>query len=324
MTVSLRIFSAALAVAAVCAFCLPVHAQSAPRSVPEASVNPKPIPEASLNPKPIAGRKVPVPFPTGADPLEIARSIRLLAPEEMAEPDRLLEANSESSIAERAGYADIAFNQGAWSYRQVACPALPNHLFLRFTRNNGAGDESVFSASIPRNSEGHIRVIPIERRSYSLFSPAPINALTIAAFNRIRSEDQPGPAPDAAAIPTPDSPASWLGTALCYAALAGANPMAAPLNTANGKVYPAAPAPSLEIPSEGGAIIRFTDFSAERNASLRPMAWSLIFNGNGKLLKATHGIASVHGETNLAPSTAKESNIAPSNAAQNATPIPSH
>jgi hypothetical protein len=324
MTVSLRIFSAALAVAATFAPCLHARAQSAPRTVPEASVNPKPVPEASLNPKPIAERKVPVPFSTGPDPFEIARSIRSLAPEEMTESDRLREANSESSIAERAGYADIAFNRGTWSYRQLACPALPNHLFLRFTRNNGAGDESVFSASIPRNGEGHIRIIPIERRSYSLFSPAPINALTIAAFNRIRTEDQPGPANDSARHPAPDSSAGWLGTALCYAALAGANPMAAPLNAANGKIYPAAPAPSLDIPREGGAIIHFTDFSAQRNASTRPMAWTLIFNSNGKLLKATHVVAAVQGEANLAPSSAKETNIAPSNAAQDARPIPSH
>jgi hypothetical protein len=54
------------------------------------------------------------------------------------------------------------------------------------------------------------------------------------------------------------------------------------------------------------------------------MAWSLIFNSNGKLLKATHVVAAVHGEANLAPSSAKETNIAPSNAAQNARPIPSH
>ncbi len=233
--------------------------------------------------------------------MEIARSIQLRTPDAMSQQDRLLEADSESSVAERAGYADIAFNEGKWSYRQLVCPALPNHLFLRFTRNNGSGDVSVFSASVPRNNQGHIRIIPIERRSYSLFSPAPINALTIAAFNRIRAEDQPdAPAGHAA---------SWLGTALCYAALAGANPLAAPEDAATAKNFPSASAPSLEIPAQGGAIARFTDFSTVP----RPMVWTLIFNAKGKLLKATHAPSGMHQEKPIPPSTAE----------QNAKPVPS-
>jgi hypothetical protein len=261
------------------------HAQTAADASPDTPANAKPVPE----------RSVPTPFSPGAGPLEIARSIQLRSPDAMTEQDRLLEANSESSIAEHAGYADIAFNEGKWSYQQLVCPALPNHLFLRFTRNNGAGDVSVFSASIPRNGQGRIRIIAIERRSYSLFSPAPVNALTIAAFNHIRVEDQPDPAPNAAP--------GWLGTALCYAALAGANPAAAPEETTGGRNFPSGSAPSLEIPAQGGAVIRFTDFSAVP----RLMAWSLIFSTKGRLLRATHGPAGVNGQKAVPPSTADES-----------------
>lgn len=249
------------------------------------------------NAKAIPERTVSTPFPHAAGPLEIARSIQLRSSDQMSEHDRLLEADAESSIAERAGYADIAFNQGKWSYTQLVCPALPNHLFLRFTRNNGAGDVSVFSASIPRNGEGHIRIIPILRRSYSLFSPAPINALTIAAFNRIRIEDKSGAVP------------GWLGTGLCYAALAGANPMAASGGAMIGqKNFPAASAPILEIPPDGGAVVHFTDVSA----TPRPMQWSLIFNGKGRLLKATHSTALMDAEKA----------IPADNAAQKAKPVP--
>ena len=241
--------------------------------------------------KPIPERVVPTPFPPGAGPLEIARSIQLRTPDQMTQQDRLLEADAESSIAERAGYADIAFNEGMWSYTQLVCPALPNHLFLRFTRNNGVGDVSVFSASIPRNGEGHVRIVPIQRRSYSLFSPAPVNALTISAFNRIRAEDKPEGAP------------SWLGTALCYAALAGANPAAAQMDAMTGpKKYPQASSPVLEIPSQGGAVIRFTDMSAKP----QPMAWSLEFNAKGRLLKATHSSAGIAPEQAVPLSTAEQ------------------
>ncbi|HEX4030535.1 MAG TPA: hypothetical protein VHX20_09230 [Terracidiphilus sp.] len=242
--------------------------------------------------KPVPQWIVPTPFPPDAGPLEIARSIQLRSADAMSEQDRLIEADAESSIAERAGYNDIAFNQGKWSYDQLVCPALPNHLFLRFTRNNGAGDVSLFSASIPRNGEGHVRIIPIERRSYSLFSPAPINALTISAFNRIRAEEKSSGA-------TP----GWLGTALCYAALAGANPVAARMDTMDGsRKYPQASPPILEVTLQGGAVIRFTDMSAKP----RPMVWSLIFNSNGRLLKATHGPAGILPERAVLPSTAEQ------------------
>lgn len=249
------------------------------------------------NARPVPERIVPTPFPLAAQPLETGRSIQLRPAGEMSEQDRLLEADAESSIAERAGYNDIAFNEGKWSYEQLVCAALPNHLFLRFMRNNGAGDVSVFSASIPRNGEGHIRIIPIERRSYSLFSPAPINALTIAAFNRIRMEDKSGVTP------------GWLGTGLCYAALAGANPVAAQMSTMDGpKKYPQASSPILQISSAGDAVILFTDMSAKP----RPMAWSLIFNSKGRLLKATHGPAGIM----------PEQAVAPVNIEQTAKPVP--
>lgn len=246
--------------------------------------------------RPIPEHTVPMPFPPNAGPLEIVRSIQLRTPDQMSEPDRLLEAGAESSIAERAGYADIAFNEGKWSYTQLVCPALPHHLFLRFTRNNGVGDVSVFSASIPRNGEGHIRIIPIQRRSYSLFSPAPINALTLSAFNRIRAED-------IAEREKADTTPGWLGTGLCYAALAGANPAAAQMDAMSGqKKYPQASSPILYVPPQGGAVIRFTDMSAKP----QPMAWALEFNGKGRLLKASHTSAGLKPEQSEPLSTAEQ------------------
>jgi hypothetical protein len=288
--VRFKIFPLLLVFAAFGAWCAPCGAQSGDDPSVRIPANAKPVPD----------HPAPTPFPPGAA-LQVARSIELRSPDAMAEQDRMLEADAESSIAERAGYANIAFNQGKWSYSQLVCPALPNHLFLRFTRNNGTGDLSLFSASIPRNGQGRLRIIPIERRGYSLFSPAPVNALTIAAFNHIRAEDQPD---------NPGGEASgWLGTALCYAALAGASPIAAPQVAPDGPPkFPAASAPVLEIPADGGAVIRFTDLAAVP----RPMAWSLAFNGKGRLLKASHAPAGLSGETPV-PAT---------DPAQNAKPIP--
>jgi hypothetical protein len=223
--------------------------------------------------KPVPQVVIPIPFAIDSTVPGAPPDIAYRTAEQMTEQDRLLEAAAESAISEKAGFADLEFNVGKWTYRQIVCPALPNHLFLGFTRNNGVGDVSLFSASIPRGGEGRVRVIPIQRRGYSLFSPAPINALTISAFNHIRAEEHSDRTPD------------WVGTALCYAALAGAHPrMDWPAATPGREKYPTGSNALMEVPARGGAIIRFTDVASPR----RPMKWALTFNARGRLLKATH------------------------------------
>ncbi len=214
----------------------------------------------------------PMPFPPGSETELPVTALEFRPYDRMTQQDRDLAADGESSIEERAGFAGLEFNQGKWNYQQIVCPALPNHLLLQFTRNNGTGDVSVFSASIPRGDSGRVRIIPILRRGYSLFSPAPINALTISAFNRIRAEEHP------------IDPPQWLATGLCYAALAGAHPQIGPPEVNEIKKLPAPPPGRIFIPMHGGAVISFVDAAAIP----RPMQWTMTFNGKGKLLKATH------------------------------------
>jgi hypothetical protein len=193
--------------------------------------------------------------------------------EEMTEQDKELAANAESAIGERAGFVGLEFDRGKWSYEQVACPALTNHLFLQFTRNNGVGDVSEFSASVPRGGDGRVRIIPILRRGYSLWSPAPVNTLTISTFNHIRDEEHV------------DQVSDWLGVGLCYASLAAGHQVEAFAEEEEaGLKYPTAMTPSIEISTLGGAIISFTDVSAAEH----PMEWGMEFDGKGKLLKARH------------------------------------
>ena len=176
-----------------------------------------------------------------------ADRVWLKTEEEMSAQDRAEAANAEAAIGEKVGFMGLGYDQGQWTYKQVVCPALPNHLFLQYTRNNGVGDVSLFSASVPRGSEGRVRIIPIEMRGYSLFSPAPINALTISAFNHIRAEEH------AAGADAPD----WLGTALCYAALAGGHPQAAHMpGGPQSEAGENAPTAILEVEMNGGATLR--------------------------------------------------------------------
>src|SRR5579862_498506 len=219
---------------------------------------------------------VPQPFSTTAPKSKSVHSIEFRPADEMSENDRLLVSNDESSIAEHAGINGFNLAQGQWSYEEIVCPALPNHLFLRYTRNNGDRDITVFSASIPRNGEGRVRVIPIQKRSYSLFSPAPINALTISAFNHIRTEES-----------KKDS-ASWIGNGLCYAALAGAHPTAiSPNEIALEDDPPVAQTATLHVQFQGGEMVEFSDVAAKPH----PMEWEMTFTRKGKLIKARHSQA---------------------------------
>jgi hypothetical protein len=263
-----RVQSMILIATLLVAFCAPAAAQTAGQNLPPAPIKEKPIPANTR----------PMPFSLGGPDAEQVHSIEFRDVDKMTEKDRELAANAESSIGELAGYAGLEFNQGAWSYRQVICLALPKHIFLRFIRNNGTRDVSIFTASIPRGEEGRVRIIPIQLRGYSLFSPAPINALTISAFNHIRAEENPDHAP------VPD----WIGTGLCYAALAGAKPeLAVPTASLEKENSLVAVTASLQIPNGGGAVISFSDVAAVP----RPMEWEMTFDGKGRLLKASHSTA---------------------------------
>jgi hypothetical protein len=260
-SITLRIV---LAVASIAAAGAPVAAQAqAGEDLSAAPLKMRQVPDAVP----------PVPFSPESETAERVAPVEYRSLDQMTEKDRDLAADAEASISEHAGHLDLEFNQGKWGYRQVVCPAFPNHLFLRFTRNNGTGDVSIFTASVPRGGEGRVRIVPIQMRGYSLFSPAPINALTISAFNHIRAEEHQ------------DADQDWLGNGLCYAALAGGHPVAAKLTEdSDNRKFPAAIPAALAVPVNGGEVISFTDVSA----SPKLMQWNMIFNRKGKLLKATH------------------------------------
>jgi hypothetical protein len=225
--------------------------------------------------KAIQDKERPMPFAIDGKDSGMEHAVEFRPLDKMTARDREVAANAESSIGEHARYSGLEFNEGNWSYEQVVCSALPEHVFLRFMRNNGTGDVSLFTASIPRGNEGRVRIIPIQLRGYSLFSPAPINALTISAFNHIRAEENPDHAPVS----------GWLATGLCYGALAGGHPQLRPRDEdPMGQKVLAAKGGELEISERGGAVISFDDISAVP----KPMQWSMTFDGKGRLLKATH------------------------------------
>jgi len=207
-------------------------------------------------------------------PAADAHLIEYRSEAEMSEADRALAAKMLPAIGNAAGRAGIEFAAAQWKYQQLECQAIPHHLLLLFADNGGVGKGSLFSVSIPRaGSGGHVRVIPVERRGFTLFSPAPVNALAIAAFNRIRAEEPKSP------------PADWLATSLCYAALTEPrlritlSPRQAPDENL-ALSFP----PSLEVGPQGESTVRFVDVVALQ----QPMQWALTYDARNELLKVEH------------------------------------
>lgn len=238
----------------------PYPAKSLPNDLSGDSYKTKPLPPAEINP--------PSPFNTSI-PAD-ARPVEFLSRNQMTEADRALAASAQPAIEASATLAGFEFDTGKWNYQQLVCAALPSHLFLVFRGDNGPRDVSLFSASIPRVGKDHIRVIPVRRRGFSLFSPAPVNPFTVSAFNRVRA-DEPAA-----------KNADWLSTGLCYAALAGAHPhtSSSPDKSSGPEISYSFP-PTLEVGRLGEATVRFIDVAAAR----QPMQWALTFDPTGKLDK---------------------------------------
>ncbi len=230
-----------------------------------------------LKVRPSRSQPLSSPFPldahTGSQP-----ELKFLSPAEMSERDRGLVLVNENEIARRAELQGLRFDpsesgQGRWEYEQAVCPAFPDHVILAYSRVNDAGDVSLFSAILPR-VEGHVRVIPARRRSYSMWTPVSTNSLTLNDFNHMVRE-------------TPEGlDADWLTLGLCYSALTGGHVRAAlQAKSAAEEKFPLSPPATLVVSGKGDAEVRFSDTTDE----VRHMTWVMSFSKNGKLLKVRHG-----------------------------------
>ncbi len=212
------------------------------------------------------------PFPVEPPASEAGKLIAFRPQSRMTEADVDLASSAQPSIRGDATLEGFELDQGKWTYQQLACPVLPGHLLLLYKGDNGTGDVSLFSAAIPRTGNGPVRVIPIERRGFSLYSPAPVNALNIATFNRIRAGEPASKSAD------------WLATALCYAALTGARPQISAVQKASsGANLALSFPPTLEVGANGESTVRFVD-SAVAN---KPTEWALAFSSKGELVRVT-------------------------------------
>ena len=200
------------------------------------------------------------------------QALEFRSPEQMTGADRALTEANQGEIARRAGLAGLNMERGEWGYEQAVCPVFPGHLILEYSQGNGDRDVTLFAAVIPRG-EGHVRVIPVRRRGYSLWTPASSNALTINDFNHMVAEGHEGLPPD------------WLTLGLCYSALAAGHVRAAlAAQRPADEVFPLLAPATLTVEKKGGAEVHFSDTTAQ----VKAMDWVLEFDARGRLVKVKH------------------------------------
>jgi len=250
------------AAALACLSCACLAAQSA---------NQKPAKDAlKILPPPT---EITSPFDLNAPPSERVNSIEFRPQNAMAASDRTAANVAMPSIAKKSALEGFDLARGNWTYQQIVCPVLPEHLLLLFASNNGPGDQSMFSAIVPRGGNENVLILPILRRGYSPYSVAPANLMTITAFNEARAHENTGKKMD------------WVTAGLCYAALTGNQVMLSrPAMNPSKDALQFESNPTLEIGDGGITVVSFIDVAAPQ----QPKAWELTFDKNGKLLTASN------------------------------------
>ena len=197
-------------------------------------------------------KPIPTPFPLGEKFGRVSQ-LEFRAQDSMSAEDRTVADGAQSEIARRAELQGFHLEEGSgWGYEQAVCPAFPEHVILEYSKLDGPGDVTLFSAVVPRGGEGHVRVIPVRRRGYSLWTPASSNALTLNDFNHMVKEG--GLSPD------------WMTLSLCYTALAAGHVRAALIpGTMAEEQYPLPEPPMLTVGAKkGGAEVRMVDTTVPR------------------------------------------------------------
>lgn len=212
-------------------------------------------------------KPIPTPFPLDKS-FERKHSLEFRAPEAMTAEDRTVADGAQAEIARRAELQGFRMGEGSgWGYEQAVCPAFPQQMILEYSRLNGPGDVSLFSAVVPRGSVGHVRVIPARRRGYSLWTPVASNSLTVNDFNHMVMEG--GLSPD------------WLAVSLCYTAMAAGHVRAALVAEGQDAYkYPMAEPAMLTVSAKkAGGEVRLVDEAAPRPRG----EWVFDFDAAGHL-----------------------------------------
>ena len=209
----------------------------------------------------------------------------------MSPADRERLQQREADVSRAAAFYGFDISDSHWSYRQIQCSTLPDHLLLSFDSDSAARGASHFVAVVPPG-DAKVQVVTAYAHGLLPFHAAWEKSTAYATFNRMteadRGEHRLGP----------DS--HWLTLGMCFAALTGHVPQVAQpvadVGASEALVKRNGSTPIILIDKPGNAEVRFSDIAD----SDRVDNWSLRFDKRGRLTRAQlDAVKPLH--TRLAP-----------------------
>lgn len=195
---------------------------------------------------------------------------------QMSAADRALLQQREVDVSRAAAFYGFDISDSHWTYQQIVCRSLPDHMMLNFENESVEHGASHFVAVVPANGD-KVQVVTDYAHGLLPFHAAWEKSAAYEAFNRMmtsdRGEHELGP----------DS--HWLNLGMCFVALAGHLPRVAvpeqsveateALTKRNGST------PIIMIDPGKDAEVDFSDVSMARTGN-----WRLRFDNRGRLTKA--------------------------------------
>jgi hypothetical protein len=195
---------------------------------------------------------------------------------EMSAADRALLEQREVDVSSAAAFYGFDISDSHWTYQQIVCRSLPDHMMLSFENGSVAHGPSRFVAVVPANGD-KVQVVTEYAHGLLPFHAAWEKSTAYEAFNRMtatdRGEHELGPQ------------SHWLNLGMCFAALTGHQPRvpepqenvgaSEALTKRNGST------PIILIDPGKTAEVDFSDISEARTGN-----WRLSFDNRGRLTKA--------------------------------------
>ena len=203
-------------------------------------------------------------------------TLPVLDPDAMNAADRALLQQREVDVSSAAAFYGFDISDSHWTYQQIVCRSLPDHMMLNFENDSVAHGPSHFVAVVPSNGD-KVQVVTDYAHGLLPFHAAWEKSAAYEAFNRMttsdRGEHELGPQ------------SHWLNLSMCFVALTGHVPRAAipkenveaseALTKRNGST------PIIMIDPGKDAAVQFSDVSMARTGN-----WRLRFDNRGRLTKA--------------------------------------
>jgi hypothetical protein len=203
-------------------------------------------------------------------------TLPVLDARQMSAADRALLEQREVDVSSAASFFGFDISDSRWTYQQIICRTLPDHMMLSFENNSVEHGPSHFVAVVPANGD-KVQVVTDYAHGLLPFHAAWEKSAAYEAFNQMitgdRGEHELGPS------------SHWLNLGMCFAALSGHLPKVAvpkesveaseALTKRNGST------PIIVIDPAKNAEVHFSDVSGADTGN-----WRLRFDSRGRLTKA--------------------------------------